>query len=273
MGSLEATPVPNGSERSIVRLLRRKTPFTCNVCGQKNRIPKTQFGRETPSCSRCGSTVRMRAMVHTLSTELFGESLPATRFPKRKDVKGIGMSDWTGYAGVLAERLDYVNTFYHTEPRLDICDPDPDWFGTLDFILSSDVFEHVAPPVDIAFENAAKLLRPNGIFVFSVPYKLEGNTDEHFPDLFDYRVEKSDADFVLYNRTRAGEEQTFRELVFHGGAGATLEMRVFSKDDLFGHFARAGFSPPRIYSEDFREHGVVWDCQWSLPMAARRGAS
>lgn len=212
----------------------------------------------------------MRAMVHALSTELFGESLPATRFPRRKDLKGIGMSDWDGYAGALAEKLDYLNTFYHTEPKLDIRDPDPGRFGTLDFILSSDVFEHVAPPVDIAFENAAKLLKPDGVFVFSVPYKLEGRTDEHFPELFDYRVEKSGTGFVLHNRTRTGEEQEFRDLVFHGGAGATLEMRVFSRDDLLGHFERAGFDRPRICSEDFSKHGVIWDCQWSLPMVARR---
>jgi SAM-dependent methyltransferase len=212
-------------------------------------------------------------MIHALSVELFGESLPAARFPERKDLRGIGMSDWDGYANILAEKLDYVNTFYQTEPKLDICDPAPEYVGTLDFILSSDVFEHVAPPVDIAFENACRLLKPNGIFVFSVPYKLEGHTDEHFPDLFDYRVEQSGSDFVLHNKTRTGEEQVFRELVFHGGAGATLEMRVFSRDDLLDHFERAGFSCPRICSEDFKKHGVIWDCQWSLPMTARRTAT
>ena len=32
------------------------------------------------------------------------------------------MSDWEGYARVLAERFDYVNTFYHADPRLDQAD-------------------------------------------------------------------------------------------------------------------------------------------------------
>jgi SAM-dependent methyltransferase len=211
----------------------------------------------------------MRAMVHVLSIELFGASTPIERFAERKDIRGIGMSDWPGYADRLAEKLDYVNTYYHKDPRLDICEPDPGRFGTLDFILSSDVFEHLPPPVDIAFENVRKLLKPSGVLVFSVPYKPSGRTDEHFPDLFDFRLEKRESDIELHNMTRDGKRQVFRELVFHGGEGMTLEMRTFSRHDLVGHFTRAGFVSPRIYSEEIAEHGIVWDHQWSLPMSAR----
>ena len=74
---------------------------------------------------------------------------------------------------------------------------------------------------------------------------------------------------MLGNRTRSGAQQIFEDLVFHGGPGSTLEMRVFSRDDLLRHFTNAGFTSPRIYGEAAEQFGIVWDCQWSLPMAAR----
>ena len=52
----------------------------------------------------------------------------------RKDIRGFGMSDTDIYARVLAEKLDYTNTYYDRDPNLDICNPDPAIFGTYDFI-------------------------------------------------------------------------------------------------------------------------------------------
>lgn len=243
--------------------------FRCNVCGQKNRALPSEFGRETPSCSGCGSTVRMRSIVHVLSTELFGESLALPDFPERKDLCGLGMSDWESYAGPLAEKLGYRNTFLHQEPVLDITDPDPALLGTLDFLISTDVYEHVAPPVSVAFENSRRLLKPGGVFVFSVPYTLEGETVEHFPELFDYRIEERGDRHVLVNRTRDGRAEEFEDLVFHGGPGETLEVRVFSLDGLRRELERAGFAPPHIYSEPAESCGMVWECGWSLTMSVR----
>lgn len=98
------------------------------------------------------------------------------------------MSDWQGYAWRLMHRLGYRNTFLDEEPRLDIRAPDPALLGTLDFIISSDVFEHVSPPVQLAFDNARRLLKPDGVMIFSVPYTVGGETLEHYPDLHDYRI-------------------------------------------------------------------------------------
>ena len=118
-----------------------------------------------------------------LSLELLGRSLCLSEFPTRPDIIGLGMSDWDGYASVLAQKFSYQNTYYHQEPRLDIRDIDPKLEGTMDFVISSDVFEHVPPPVSMAFENARRLLKPNGILVFSTPYSKETETVEHFPEL------------------------------------------------------------------------------------------
>ena len=58
-------------------------------------------------------------------------------------------------------------------------------YGTYDFILSSDVFEHVAPPVERAFEEAFRLLKPNGFLCITVP-SVADDTVEYYPDLHEY---------------------------------------------------------------------------------------
>lgn len=242
--------------------------YRCNICGRTSERRPEELKREEPSC-KCGSTVRMRAIIHVLSTELFGQSLSIPDFPHRPDVIGIGMSDWDGYAAALRKKLAYKNTYYHQEPRLDIRAGDPHVEGSLDFLISSDVFEHVAPPISVAFSNARRLLKPNGVLVFSVPYAKEGETKEHFPDLYQYEIIKRGKSYELRNRTRNGVEQTFRELVFHGGDGFTVEMRVFSQSALLREFREAGFSRVKIYNEPVFQYGIFWDVDWSLPMAAR----
>jgi SAM-dependent methyltransferase len=243
--------------------------FRCNICGARCRAAVTAFGRETPSCAGCGSTVRMRAIIHVLSTELFGRSLELAEFPDMPGIKGAGMSDWDGYAARLGKKFGYRNTFYHCEPRLDIASIDQSLEGSLDFLISSDVFEHVNPPVSQAFANARRLLSPGGVMVFTVPYRKSGTTIEHFPRLHDYRILKESGEYILKNRTATGEEQVYRNLVFHGGPGATLELRVFSEPSLLEELGRAGFGYVKIYDEPCHEFGIVWENDWSLPIAAR----
>lgn len=247
--------------------------YRCNVCGQACQSRVIELGREQPSCPRCRSSVRIRAIVHLLSMELFGQSLALPDFPLRPRIKGIGLSDWEAYAEPLAKKLGYTNTFYHQEPRLDItAGVDPALEGTLDFLISSEVFEHVAPPVSVAFNNACRLLKPGGVMIFTVPYvNAPGTvTREHFPDLHRYELVKEPQGYVLKNVTRDGIAQTFDQLVFHGGDGATLEMRVFSERSLLEEFAQAGFDSVKIYREPNFEHGIYWTHSWSLPMTARR---
>ena len=80
--------------------------FQCNICGtsSKSRL-RDVCDRETPSCSRCGSTLRLRSIVHLLSVELFGESLILSDFPEDERISGLGMSDWEAYAVPLSEKL------------------------------------------------------------------------------------------------------------------------------------------------------------------------
>src|SRR4051794_16712557 len=144
--------------------------FHCNICSAACRVEPHELLREGSSCWGCGSSVRQRGIVHSLSMELFGESLMLADFPVRKDIVGLGLSDWEGYSERLTEKFTYTNTFYVQLPRLDITAIDPALEGSADFLISGDVFEHIPPPVSLAFENSRRLLKDNGVLLLTVPY-------------------------------------------------------------------------------------------------------
>jgi hypothetical protein len=244
--------------------------YECNICGASNTRSPREMDRESASCNRCGSTVRFRAVIHHLSEQLLGRSTPLPQFPVRRDLTGIGMSDWEGYAIPLTERLDYRNTYYHQEPRLDIVNLDAKWVGSCDFVISTEVFEHVPPPVEVAFRNLYRLLKPGGVLIFTTPFGSENSTKEHYPDLFDFRIDRSVSPPVLRNLTRDGREQTMTDFVIHGGDGETLEMRQFCESDLLRHLRSAGFEQIVVHPEECRRFGIIWHTPWSMPITARR---
>lgn len=246
--------------------------FRCNICGRTAQAPLAKITREEPTC-RCGSTLRQRGLIRVLSLGLFGVNRAIPDFPHRPDITGIDMSGATLYAKGLAKQLGYTNTFLHKAPHLDITQPGEAWLGQCDFVISSDVFEHVPPPVGRAFENTLHLLKPGGIFVFTVPYTKEGKTIEHFPDLHDYRLDSQNGHRVLVNTTAEGQRQEFSDLVFHGGEGETLEMRVFSEKGVIEELQRAGFTDIQIHREPCLEQGILWPQDWSLPISARRAGA
>jgi hypothetical protein len=245
--------------------------FQCNVCGVATSAPIAAIReREAPSCANCGSNLRFRTIINGLSEALFGCQITLPAFPVRKDLRGIGLSDANTYALRLADHLDYENTFFHQEPRVDVGDIEACPYRDLDFVIASEVFEHVCPPVSRAFVNARTMLRDGGAMVFSVPWIPSGTTSEHFPDLFDFRIVKESGRYTLHNTTREGVAQRFSELIFHGGPGSTLEMRLFAYDDLVRHFAGAGFSEPIVLRREVPRFGIDWtDTYCSIPMVVR----
>lgn len=246
--------------------------FRCNICGANCDTLLDQLGRETRSCESCGSTPRYRALIRALTFALFRKPIALPDIDRHEEMTGLGLTDCDNYAGRLAEKFAYQNTFYHQEPKLDISDPAiaSCLIGSQDFIISSDVFEHVAPPVDKAFRNAWTILKPGGVLVLTVPYGLQAETIEHFADLNDYSVVNQEGSYVLRNITATGEIQEFRQLVFHGGPGTTLEMRVFAQDDLLRRLRQAGFDEVYIHRTPDFAHGVWWPELWSLPITARK---
>src|SRR5437762_9289818 len=174
--------------------------FRCNICDRLGLTRMAALDRETPTCEGCGSNVRLRAIIQILSLELFGRSLSVSEFPIRSDIAGLGISDWEVYADRLVRKFNYTNTYYHQEPKLDLRALDAKLEGTMDFVIATDVFEQIAPPISRAFENVRRLLRPDGVFIFSVPYSKEGEeTLEHFTQLHDYEVLEREGNHILRN--------------------------------------------------------------------------
>src|SRR5947209_8235009 len=221
--------------------------FTCNICGAFNQAE--DFATEPASCA-CGSNVRLRALMHLLSTELFGQSLTLTEFPKLKAIRGLGMTDKDCYPGILAEKFDYTNTFYDREPRLNILEQHPGLYGLYDFILSADVLEHVQSPVDQALGETCRLLKPDGFLGITVYCNPEDRLREHFPGLHEFRVTQLGNAAVLINRRHDGTVEVYEDLIFHGGSGATLEMREFGLTELQAKLMGAGFQEIHCLRED-----------------------
>ena len=250
----------------------RAPSFVCNICGTRCLVAAAQLQREIASCETCGSSPRVRAIIRVLSLGLFGRNFALPDFPVSRELSGLGMSDGEVYAVGLAEKFRYTNTYYHKEPRLDISSPGvPECLvQSSDFIISSEIFEHVVPPVRRAFENTFKMLKPGGLFVLTVPYGPWAETIEHFPELYEFTILADNGSYRLKNVTRSGEVQEFHNLVFHAGPGATLEMRVFGEAALLKHLAAAGFEDITVHRNPDFPHGIWWPEPWSLPLSARR---
>jgi SAM-dependent methyltransferase len=241
--------------------------FICNVCGAHNEV--LVFQTEPASCA-CGSNVRLRALIHLLSMEMFGQSIVLRDFPKLKAVRGLGICDHQGYAGILAEKFDYTNTYYDREPRFDLLEVHPQLCGWYDFILAADVIEHIAPPIEFALEEMCRLLKPNGFLGLTIFCNAADQMREDFPELNDFRVVPLGNSRVLINRRRDGTLEIREDIVLHGGTGETLEMREFGITDLRAKLLAAGFTDMYFLAENLPEIGVLFDDQVSQPLVARK---
>ncbi len=247
--------------------------YTCNVCGADDWCQAPEMHREGAPCSTCGTNIRYRGVLAALTRVMFGQIRVLRDLPADKRIRGLGMSDAVCYARWLEKTFDYTNTYYHAEPLLDITRPGPEHVCRYDFVISTDVFEHVAPPIQPAFDNLFRILKPGGVVVFSVPFSLEAETREHYPSLHEFSVRQEDGNWVLENTTAAGVVERFSNLVFHGGEGMTLEFRLFSLDALWRNFVQAGFVDVVVHRDPVFEHGIFWREPWSLILTARRPAA
>ncbi len=243
--------------------------YECNICGRANAIDLSAIERERRTCLGCGSTLRQRALIATLSRKLFaGKSLPLDAWDGVGSLEVTGVSDSELIARALGGKLRYRNTFLHQPPVLDICAPQPADCSSCDVLVCSDVLEHVAPPVERAFAGMRKIVRPGGFVLLTVPCSAQERTVEHYPKLHDYRILEHDGRRTLVNRTIEGHVEEYHDLVFHGGPGETLEMRHFAMGDLEKRLAEAGFGTVEIFAQpDFR-HGVYWEHPYSVPVVA-----
>ena len=214
--------------------------FRCNICGTTNQVGRSMIDRETPSCAGCGSTPRSRALIEALTTRLLGASVVLSRAGSHKELSGLGLSDWEGYAQILGTRFSYMNTFFKSDPSLDITSRPGTAQGQLDFLIASEVFDHVVGDVEQMFANVHALLRPGGVLVFTVPFTLEGPTVEY-------------------------------EAAADPGSPTAgfVPARQFSLESLQYVLERARFTDVVVHSDVNPEFGIWWNPRVSVPLSAR----
>lgn len=228
--------------------------YLCNICGAGNCLGDDP----RQICTNCKATVRMRLLMHAFTNAVLEVDEPFYLLKGSFNLTGFGLSDWEGYASRLRELCAYRNTYYHREPRIDICAPPAHEVGKHDFLISSDVFEHVPPPPIRAFNGAAAVLKQGGKFLLSVPMnRASTQTIEHYPRLHEYTVEQFDGEYRVVNSLAAGGTEVYLHPRFHGGPGQTLEMRWFSETHVRELLSRSGFSQPVTYDLDIPKWGVV----------------
>jgi len=259
--------------------------YICNLTGKQFTIEDNEKHRE--GASVFGLNSRLRAFIYVLSKVIKCNEI-LYNVEQNKNISGIGMSDAPNLASELFNKFNYINTFYHTEPFLDIYNEQHvSKYNNLDFIISSDVFEHISPYPNIqyAFNNLFKMLKIGGHIIFSVPF-IYDNYYEHFPSLYDYSIEFDNLKnkYYIKNKTIDGKDEILdkcktpsgeiTDLCFHGGPGSTLEMRVFSKEILIKHFKDAGFKEITFYDPneitDMNKYGIFWENKCSLVCSAKK---
>ena len=156
--------------------------------------------------------------------------------------RGVGLSDGPPLAPALASRLLYTNTYYQEYPQLDITRPPAILIGQLEFIICSDVLEHVPPPLEPALEGLYACLRPGGIAVVTVPVG-PGTTHEYYPGLVEFELAAGESGgHVLDWIDTAGARHTDTTPEIHGGGGLTLAFRLLAARDIEARLRTAGFA-------------------------------
>jgi len=236
----------------------------CNLCGNRTSYSVTsEVVRETLACSVDGSNGRHRAIAAALSQELFGESdrdiahvierlsserkhvylaevntSIALRFAASMPAELLAVSEYYGdeYASG-----DFVGEFRHENlERISFADE------RFDVIVTSEVMEHV-PDVLRAEREIVRVLRPGGIYLFTVPLSPWG-----------------DEDIILSKMQADGTIVHFGEPQYHGDpkrAEGILAYRIFSVRALQRRFEALGceFLTYRFWS---KSRGILGDYAW-----------
>lgn len=185
--------------RENLGLFRRyaRGTFTCNVCGSSGRpffdFPDLELRRshrigeirETLQCQTCGATMRHRTLVTGL-LRTAGQAL-CRSFSTVEELKAHGLAS---LAVLDSDAFSPTSKRLRVLPTYAVSSFEPDKaMGTLlgpnhynidleridfpdesfDIVMTSDVMEHVRD-IDAAHREIARVLKPGGYYIFTVPY-------------------------------------------------------------------------------------------------------
>lgn len=181
----------------------------------------------------------------------------------------LGISDNDTYASILENKFDYVNTFMHKEPKLDVCNEETftGHTGKYDAIICSDVIEHTSLPPRTVLQNMKRLLRTGGGIILSAPTSHFSDHVEWYPSHRSLAIIKQGDEYVVEWQNLKGCKYVDRAPIFHGGPGNTLEMRQISHVRLLEDAMAVGLAARTI--EFAMESGYVWPLRQMGPFGAR----
>lgn len=225
--------------RIYSHFIKDKSIFIDNIHGGFDYLTSS-IGRESGAGYRYNTWVRARAIIFALQTSL--NLHPILSFcNQNKEITGLGISDDTRYSKQLEYKFSYKNTFYEREPHLDIMLFDDNLTNKFNFIICSDVLEHIMGDYKKALLNLYNYLKINGVLIFSVPYTFSKNTYERYPECIKYETLGDSKNRYIKITNKNGECYYEYNPIFHGGSGNTLEMRVFSYYDIIKTAKSIGF--------------------------------
>jgi hypothetical protein len=232
----------------------------CPMCGTNLSVENREWHRELGRCVGCGLNARLRGVIVALSLEIYGDlACPLIERDMRKDVRVLGISDNEEYATLLTSKFEYLNTFFHREPYLDICDIECcARYQENRVVICSDVIEHSRLGPMAVIRNQLTMLAQGGVIILSAPTFEMDDSIEWYGALRSYSVEgNGDRPRLRWVNLR-GQEFLDPDPIFHGGAGAAVELRLLSHGQVLAIAPYLGAEARTL------EFDPCWGYSWPL---------
>jgi SAM-dependent methyltransferase len=157
--------------RAVVRIIKIAAyPGICNICRRPTLFVIIGSNlRETAICVFCRSFNRARQMYHVFSLQRTSADIRIWNMENSGSLHKTLLKTYGGnyvysaYLGKGIESGTVKQNVRHEDVRRTSFPPD-----YFDFVLSSDVLEHVPKPED-AFVEIHRILKPGGTLIFTVP--------------------------------------------------------------------------------------------------------
>ncbi len=191
----------------------------CNICGSDSGFLHPEQLKEGFICRNCSATSRNRLVMFALGHLLGNGEQPVFDWPARPEVRILEPCPRGPQVAMLRDKFEYITPEFDAEEIArgappekfadvqDLAFPD-DHF---DFVIASDVFEHVRED-EKGFREIYRTLKPGGVFVMTSPY--------------DHQREKT----VERVQVEGDKDIYLAEPRYAGGGGVTLDYREYGRD-------------------------------------------
>ncbi len=173
-------------------LIWRHSKGICPVCSHRTIFlftKKLELIREHAVCIRCRSISRHRAMALCILNEYSTKGIRnLTDFRFSPDLRVLNTSHGSPLSKALGNAPNIYNTEYfddcqtgHFKNGIMCQDLENLSFGsgTIDLVITEDVFEHVKD-IEKAFSEVFRVLKKGGFHIFSIPFFFDNRTRHLF---------------------------------------------------------------------------------------------